>query len=94
MGLCESKNNQNSIQNPTQTQIIKPLKIQENINNNINSPKINNTPVQSNGQIFIAKPGNNITEQERKIIDAQLAQFLADFDQVSNKDKNAKINFL
>ena len=59
-----------------------------------NNPKINNTPVQSNGQIFKAKPDNNITEQERKIIVAQLAQFLTDFDQVSNKDKNAKINFL
>ena len=49
MALCESKNNQNAIKNPPQTQIIKPQKTQENVNNNIINPKINNTPVQSNG---------------------------------------------
>ena len=29
-----------------------------------------------------------MTEEEKRTIDAQLAQFLADFDQPSNKDKN------
>ena len=29
-----------------------------------------------------------MTEEEKRTIDAQLAQFLAEFDQPSNKDKN------
>ena len=93
MGICESKNDQNNIQNPAHSQVMQSMKTQESINNNRITPNINNTPIQygnANG-IFVSKPGNNISEQERKNIDAQLAQFLADFDQPSNKEKHPSI---